>query len=376
MTAPAAGCWFTLQSPSPDGTAAIACIELGAASVPELEAALDRIGCGTLAPGDARPCDIAGIDRAFVVRWSGCQATIMPHAGPVVVAALLDHLQRQGLAERPLARGIDGLEESGATDDLSGSALCERHLPAALAAAASPLAVDLLLDQPRRWAEYDRTGARWQDDAEVQVRSRQLRCLLVEPIVAVVGRPNIGKSTLLNSMAGRCVAIVRDEAGTTRDHVGVSLVLGDGLAVRWLDTPGLAEPLGGATGDRVGDRAGELAGVGFALARRAVASASVLLLCGDVDVPPPELGEVLAMGEEAADGGSVGPELVRVALRTDRGKPGWPHRVAVGGLHGAGSEVGDRSRAELASVVSAVCEAVLPGRVREDAGPWAFWLRL
>lgn len=56
--------------------------------------------------------------------------------------------------------------------------------------------------------------------------------------VVLVGRPNAGKSSLLNMLAGRDVAIVSDVAGTTRDIIDVHLDLG-GVAVRLSDTAGL-----------------------------------------------------------------------------------------------------------------------------------------
>ncbi len=56
----------------------------------------------------------------------------------------------------------------------------------------------------------------------------------------VLGVPNAGKSTLVNAIAGEDVAIVSDTPGTTRDAVGVRVVLG-GVPVRLIDTAGLRE---------------------------------------------------------------------------------------------------------------------------------------
>lgn len=61
--------------------------------------------------------------------------------------------------------------------------------------------------------------------------------------VAIIGPPNAGKSSLLNALAGRDVAIVSDEPGTTRDLVEVALDLG-GLKVIVTDTAGIHESAG------------------------------------------------------------------------------------------------------------------------------------
>lgn len=58
--------------------------------------------------------------------------------------------------------------------------------------------------------------------------------------VAIVGRPNVGKSTLLNALAGREAAITSSIAGTTRDVIAVSMEIG-GLPVTFLDMAGIRD---------------------------------------------------------------------------------------------------------------------------------------
>lgn len=95
--------------------------------------------------------------------------------------------------------------------------------------------------------------------------------------VAIVGAPNVGKSTLLNALAGREAAITSEIAGTTRDVVEVRMDL-QGIPVTLLDTAGLRE-----TEDLV-----EQLGVAKARERAATASLRVILLDerGAPDIAP------------------------------------------------------------------------------------------
>ena len=88
--------------------------------------------------------------------------------------------------------------------------------------------------------------------------------------VAIVGPPNVGKSTLLNALAGRDAAITSEIAGTTRDVIEVRMELA-GLPVTLLDTAGLRE-----TDDIV-----EKIGVARALERAKAADLRVFLIESD-----------------------------------------------------------------------------------------------
>jgi tRNA modification GTPase len=104
--------------------------------------------------------------------------------------------------------------------------------------------------------------------------------------VVLAGPPNAGKSTLLNALAGRQMAIVSDVAGTTRDRIEVP-VRRAGLPFLLTDTAGLT--------DRTDDR---IEAIGVSLAEAAIAACDVLLWLGD-DVPPSTEGKVVALHPRA-----------------------------------------------------------------------------
>src|SRR6266550_8708672 len=57
------------------------------------------------------------------------------------------------------------------------------------------------------------------------------------PVIAIVGRPNVAKSSLLNALVGKRISIVQDMPGVTRDRVSMPLQV-DGRFVEMVDTGG------------------------------------------------------------------------------------------------------------------------------------------
>lgn len=308
----------------PNGRGAIGVVQIRAHEPVDLAALLDSAG---LRSAVGRPVlgDLLGVDRGLVVRWDDRTADLFCHGGPAVLRGICGQLEALGsvagdAAEIAYPEARDRVEEM---------------MLGVLARAASPLAVDLLLDQPRRWREAgDRAGV-----ADHEVLSR----LIDPPLVVAVGPANVGKSTLLNRLAGRSVSIVADAAGTTRDHVGATLDLG-GLVVRYLDTPGL---LAGATGVDA-----EAIGVAF----EAMEAADLVLVCGDPSAEPgPGIWDRLV----PACG------VVRVCLRRDLGEPGWR---AVPDL-----EVSAASGEGIDGLVRTVRDRLVPPSALADDRPWRFW---
>ena len=97
--------------------------------------------------------------------------------------------------------------------------------------------------------------------------------------VAIIGAPNVGKSTLLNALLGEERAIVSDIQGTTRDTVEDTLVLG-GMLFRFIDTAGLRQ-----TDDTIEN-------MGIERSRQAAQKAAVIIHLQDASEPVDTLSEL------------------------------------------------------------------------------------
>src|SRR5258706_1917901 len=69
-------------------------------------------------------------------------------------------------------------------------------------------------------------------------------------MLAIVGRPNVGKSRLFNRLAGRAAAIVHDTPGVTRDRQAVDAEY-EGIALRLIDTAGFEDAASGSIAHRM-----------------------------------------------------------------------------------------------------------------------------
>lgn len=173
--------------------------------------------------------------------------------------------------------------------------------------------------------------------------------------VAIVGAPNVGKSTLLNALAGREAAITSDVAGTTRDVIEVRMEIG-GLAVTLLDTAGLRE-----SGDRV-----ERIGIERGLDRARAADLRIFLKEGGERLPlEPEPEDIVVQAK--AD---LGPEREgSVSGKTGAGLDGLILRIGAvlaGRVSGSSLVIRERHRHALSVALASIGSA---REVLERQGP-------
>ncbi len=255
-------------------------------------------------------------EDVVVCRLNETDFEVHCHGGDAAVARILADLTALGITT------ITAEEQHAAR---MGSIRAE--LDAAVTKALTLRTADWLLQQ---------TGSRWPDalhrlatlsptEALVQVDEwlswSEFARHLVEPWnVVLTGRPNVGKSSLINALLGYQRAIVTPQPGTTRDVV-TALTAFDGWPVRLSDTAGLR-----TTTD-------ELEAAGIERARQHVADADAVLVLLDRHQPP--TADDFALIE-------AHPQAIIIAHKCDLPEA-WGDRLPlqalpVSSLHGAGLE--------------------------------------
>jgi GTP-binding protein len=171
---------------------------------------------------------------------------------------------------------------------------------------------------------------------------------MAKPVVALVGRPNVGKSTLFNRLAGQRLAVVDDRPGTTRDRL-VAEAQWRGLTFDLVDTGGI-DPTGGLRGEPLSLDSADYIQQIRSQAEQAVSSADAILFLVDgasgVTSADHEVAEILRRAQRAL-GDRQPPTILLVVNHCDnqglRAQAvefyelgmGDPHPVSA--LHGTGT---------------------------------------
>ena len=190
------------------------------------------------------------------------------HGGPVVMSLLVDaivelgarHAEPGEFSKRAFLNNKLDLVQAEAIADLIGSGTAQaaraalRSLSGAFSRAVDALSGQLIrlrmhvesaIDFPEEEIDFlsDDALLRRLDECDaafrtLQAEAKQGRVLRDGYRVVIVGKPNAGKSSLLNLLSGQDAAIVTEVAGTTRDILREQIDI-DGLAVELVDTAGL-----------------------------------------------------------------------------------------------------------------------------------------
>jgi tRNA modification GTPase len=214
---------------TPRGTGAIAVVRLRGPGVRDFLARhfSRQVVLGQCVHGRLKDGLVELDDPIVVTGPSGDWVDFNLHGGIWVVESVLELARREGFEEIEL--NANGLPETA----VDGDSVLETEMLAHLPLATTELALSALLAQPKAWE------GKLPEPAEM-LADEALWRLLHPPRIAIIGRPNVGKSTLANRLFGQERSITADVPGTTRDWVGEMANL-DGLAAMLLDTPGTRE---------------------------------------------------------------------------------------------------------------------------------------
>jgi len=123
--------------------------------------------------------------------------------------------------------------------------------------------------------------------------------------VAIVGEPNVGKSTLLNALLNEERAIVSDIAGTTRDAIEDEIVI-KGISYRFIDTAGIR------------DTVDEIESIGIKKSFEKIDQASIVLLLVDAaEISKEQLSKDIANIKDRIEGKNK--QLIVIANKVDKG---------------------------------------------------------
>ena len=262
---------------SPPGRGAVGVIRISGAQVPEIAAAiLDRLPTPRQALL-ARFLDASGrsLDQGLALYFPAPASftgeavlELQGHGGPLVMDLVMQRVLELGcrmarpgeFSERAFLNGKMDMAQAEAVADLidAGTAAAARAAVRSLQGEFSEhihdlkarltglrMYVEAAIDFPDEEVDFlsdsavtERSEALFASFRRLLASARQGVLLRDGLTVVIAGRPNAGKSSLLNRLAGDDVAIVTDLPGTTRDVLRQYLQL-DGLPVHVVDTAGL-----------------------------------------------------------------------------------------------------------------------------------------
>ena len=314
---------------TPPGVGAIAVVRLIGPNVgPFLQNHFSRpVPQGRCVHGDLTDGGQVLDDPVIVTFNEDRAADISLHGGEWVVQSVLALATKEGFEVTDSTPNQMPIS----LDAADGANILEREVSASMPLARTDLGVRVLTHQPGAWEEFIRRAtpgpaegahlARWMQKAEAIkgeiaaiLADKGLWWLLNPPRVAIIGAPNVGKSTLANRLFAQERVITADLPGTTRDWVGEIANL-DGLAVMLVDTPGIRQ-----TDDKIESEA-------IARSGEQIQAADLVVVVLDATRP---------LEGEQANVLDAWPDALRVVNKTDTPSPAWD-LARIGGVRTVGT---------------------------------------